>query len=94
MVAVDSKTLRHSRDCGMGGGILLLRDRGLGYTLGLGLLIAVSALFIGLILFFVLSPLIIGGSIDFAGVITVLLMGLVCFVPSALYLRGVLQVGE
>jgi hypothetical protein len=77
----------------VGGGILLLRDRGLGYTLGLGLLTAASTLFLGLILFLTLSPLITGGSFDLVGVVTVLLMGLLCFVPTGFYLRAVLREG-
>ena len=74
-----------------GGGILLLRNKGLGYTAGLGLLIAASSLFIGLILFFFLDPLVAGKPIDLVGVITVFVMGLICFIPTALYWRGVVR---
>ena len=73
----------------VGGGILLLRNKGLGYTAGLGLLFAVSSLFIGLILFFFLAPLIVGTPFDWVDVVTVFVMGLICFIPTGIYWRGV-----
>jgi len=78
----------------IGGGILLLLDKGLGYTAGLGLLIAASSLFVGLILFFIIGPFVTNQPFDLIAVITVLLMGVVCFIPSGLYLRGVIIGGE
>lgn len=75
----------------VGGGILLLRNKGLGYTAGLGLLIAVSSLFIGLILFFFLAPLIVGTPFDWVDVVTVFVMGLICFIPTGIYWRGVVK---
>ena len=73
------------------GGILLLRRKALGYTTGLGLLMAASFLFIGLVLFFFFAPLLTGRPFDWTEVITVLVMGLVCFIPTALYWRGVIR---
>lgn len=70
------------------GGILLLRRRPLGYAAGLGLLFAVSMLFIGLIVFFLVQPLITAAEFALVDVIIVAAMGLVCFIPFGLYWRG------
>ena len=73
------------------GGILLLRQKALGYTTGLGLLVAASFLFIGLILYFFLAPMLVGRLFDWAEVITVLMMGLICFIPTGMFWRGVIK---
>ncbi len=71
------------------GGYLLLRKRPLGYTIGLGLLVAASFLFLGLILFFFLAPLLVARPFDWIEVLTVLVMGLIAFVPTVLFWLGV-----
>lgn len=71
------------------GGILLLRRSAAGYSLGLGLLMAASTLFIGLILYFFFAPALTGREFDWIEVLTVLVMGMICFVPASLYLRGI-----
>lgn len=73
----------------VGGGILLLRRKPLGFSVGLGLLVAASFLFLGLVLFFFLAPLVTDRAFDWIEVITVLGMGLVCFIPTGLFWRGV-----
>ena len=73
------------------GGITLLRKKPLGFSMGLGLLVAASALFIGLILFFFLAPLVAGRPFDWIEVITILAMGMICFIPTGLYWRGILR---
>ncbi|MCK5794555.1 MAG: hypothetical protein KAH12_07605 [Anaerolineales bacterium] len=73
----------------VGGGILLLRKMPLGFSTGLGLLVAASFLFLGLILFFFLAPLVTDRAFDWIEVITVLAMGLVCFIPTGLFWRGI-----
>ena len=75
----------------VGGGMLLLRKKPLGYSIGLGMLVAASSLFIGLILFFFIAPLVAGRPFDWIEVITVLVMGLICFVPTGLFWRGVVR---
>jgi hypothetical protein len=75
----------------MGGGILLLRKKSLGYSIGLGLLVAASFLFIGLILFFFIAPLVSDRLLDWIEVITVLGMGLICFIPTGIYWRGIIK---
>jgi hypothetical protein len=72
------------------GGILLLRKRSLGYSIGLGLLVAASSLFIGLILFFFFAPLVSNRPFEWSEVVAVLGMGLICFVPTGIYWRGVI----
>jgi hypothetical protein len=72
------------------GGILLLRKKPLGYSTGLGLLVAASSLFLGLVLFFFFAPLVSSRPFDWVEVITVLGMGLICFIPTAIYCRGCL----
>lgn len=73
------------------GGILLLGRNGLGYTMGLGLLLAASSLFIGLILFFFIAPLLTARPFDWIEVLTVFIMGMISFVPTALFCRGVIR---
>jgi len=75
------------------GGILLLRGKPLGYTVGLGLLVAASSLFIGLVLFFFFAPLVSDRPFDWKEIVTVLAMGLICFVPTVLFWRGVVGYG-
>lgn len=70
------------------GGIGLLRRNPLGYSTGLGLLAAASLLFLGLVLFFFLAPPLTGRPFDWGEVITVLVMGLIAFIPTGLYWRG------
>lgn len=73
------------------GGVMLLRRRAPGYSLGLGLLLAASSLFIGLILFFFFAPLLTGREFDWVEVLTVFVMGMICFVPTFLFYRGVVR---
>lgn len=72
------------------GGVLLLRQKPLGYASGTGLLFAGAALFTGLILFLLLQPIITDAPFDLAAVVTVLVMSLVCFAPFGLFVRGVM----
>jgi hypothetical protein len=73
------------------GGILLLRKKPLGYSTGLGLLVAASFLFMGLVLFFFIAPLVADRAFDWIEVITVLAMGLICFIPTGIFWRGVVR---
>ena len=73
------------------GGALLLRRMPLGYTSGLGLLFAASMLFIGLIMVLLLQPVLTDALFVLTDVIVVFVMGLVCFIPFGLFVRGVLS---
>jgi hypothetical protein len=76
------------------GGALLLRRRPLGYAGGLGLLFAASMLFVGLIMFLLLQPILTDAPFALIDVMVVFAMGLICFIPFALFLRGVLSQGR
>jgi hypothetical protein len=69
-------------------GVLLWRRQALGYVIGPGVLFQACALFVGVILIILLQPFFTAAPLDLAGVIAVSLMGLVCFVPFALFVRG------
>jgi hypothetical protein len=71
------------------GGVLLWRRAPLGYVAGTGLLFQASMLFIGLIAILLLLPLLTAAPFLPLDTIVVSVMGLVCFVPFALFLRGV-----
>ena len=74
-----------------GGGVLLLRQMAFGYASALGLLFAASTLFIGLIMVLLLGPVLIETSIVLTDVIVVFIMGLICFIPFGLFVRGVVK---
>jgi hypothetical protein len=73
----------------MVGGIALWKKDELGYTLGLGLLFQISMLFIGLMAVFLLQPVITHMPIPVGDTAIIFLMGLIAFVPLALFMRGV-----
>lgn len=74
------------------GGILLLRSAPLGFVSGLGLLFTASMLFLGLILFLLLQPLLTDATFVISDFLVVFLMGLICFIPFVLFARGVLSI--
>lgn len=71
------------------GGIYLLKKKSPGYTFGLGLLFVTCTLFIGLILFFFMAPVMTSRVFTWSEVIQILLMSMIGIVPTALYWRGV-----
>jgi hypothetical protein len=70
------------------GGILLWKNKPLGYATGLALLFQGSMLFLGLIIVLALQPLFNDASLPLADIIIVAAMGLICFIPFFGYLRG------
>jgi hypothetical protein len=70
------------------GGVLLWRREALGYVSGLGLLFQGSMLFIGLIFILILQPFLTEAQFVLSDVLVVTVMGLVCFIPFALFVRG------
>jgi hypothetical protein len=70
-------------------GILLWRRKAFGYVAGLGLLFQVSMLFIGLIIFLLLQPYLTAAPFVLVDVVVIFVMGLICFIPFALFVRGV-----
>jgi hypothetical protein len=71
------------------GGVLLWRRQRLGYATGLGLLFQASMLFVGLIVVLLLQPFILDAPFAPLDVVVVFLLGLICFVPFGLFVRGV-----
>jgi hypothetical protein len=71
------------------GGILLWQRIALGYVSGMGLLFQASMLFIGLIIFMILQPLITPAPFSLIDIVIVFIMGMVCFIPFGLFIRGV-----
>jgi hypothetical protein len=74
------------------GGVLLWRREPLGYVAGLGLLFQASTLFIGLIVVLILQPFITAAPFALIDVLLVFVMGLVCFIPLALFVRGAARI--
>ena len=70
------------------GGVLLWRREAFGYVTGLGLLFQASMLFIGVIFILILRPFMTAAQFVLSDVLVVFVMGMVCFVPLALFLRG------
>jgi hypothetical protein len=73
------------------GGILLFRRKPLGYVSGMGLLFAASTLFIGVILIVLLQPVLTNAPFVLEDVIVLSGMALICFIPTGLFMRGVLS---
>jgi hypothetical protein len=73
------------------GGLLLWRRAALGYVTGLGLLFQASMLFIGLIVILIVRPYITTAQFAPVDVLVVTLMGMLCFVPFVLFLRGLIS---
>jgi hypothetical protein len=73
------------------GGLLLWKRRALGYLSGAGLLLVGSMLFAGVILALAFPALYTGSALDLTGMVFVLVMGLICFVPFGLYARGIVN---
>lgn len=73
------------------GGIFLWRRQAFGYLLGTGLLFQASMLFVGLLAYFVIQPLLGAAPFRAADFAVILVMGMVCFVPFGLFVRGVIR---
>ncbi len=72
------------------GGILLWQRRAFGYLTGAGLLFQASMLFVGLLVFFLLQPMVAAVPFPMEDFVVILVMSLVCFVPLGRFVRGVL----
>ena len=70
------------------GGILLWRRKALGYVAGAGLLLGYGVLAVSLIPFMVLQTRYTASPIDVAGIVVVLVMAALCFIPFASFVRG------
>jgi len=72
----------------LAGGFLLWGRKALGYVAGAGLLFVCSMLFIAVIPVMVFQARSTASPVDVVGIIVVLVMGMVCFIPFALFVRG------
>ena len=72
-------------------GVLLWQRNAFGYVAGLGLLFQASMLFIGLIIVLLLQPFLTAALFSLVDVVVVFAMGLICFIPFALFIRGVVS---
>lgn len=73
------------------GGILLWKRKAFGYVCGLGLLFQGSMLFVALIIFLLLQPLLTSAPFAIADVVVIAVMGLVCFIPFGMFVRGAVK---
>lgn len=71
------------------GGVLLWRKQALGYAAGAGLLFLVSMLFVGLLVYFILQPLLTGAPFLVDDFVVIAVMSLVGFTPFGLFVRGI-----
>ena len=76
------------------GGVLLWRRQAFGYVSAAGLLFQASMLFIGLLAFFILQPFLSAAPFALVDFLVILAMGLVCFIPFGLFVRGILTQGS
>lgn len=72
-------------------GVLLFRGHAFGYVTALGLLFQASMLFIGLIIVLLLQPFITNAPFSLVDVLVTFVLGLICFIPFSLFLRGILS---
>lgn len=70
-------------------GVLLWRGKKPGYVAGLGMLFQGGLLFIALIAFLLLQPLLTDAPFTIADIVVIFAMGLICFIPFTLFVRGV-----
>ncbi|MGD9315999.1 MAG: hypothetical protein PVG56_04115 [Anaerolineae bacterium] len=71
------------------GGLLLWQRRALGYVAGAGLLLLGCMLFVGVIFALVFPAFYAGSPVDLAGIVLILVTGLICFIPFAFFVRGI-----
>ncbi len=71
------------------GGVLLWRREPLGYVTGAGLLFQASMLFVGLLVYFALQPVLTATPFPVADFVAISMMGSIVFVPFGLFVRGI-----
>jgi len=72
----------------LAGGVLLWQRKALGYVAGAGLLLGYGVLALSVIPFFVLQARSTSSPIDVTGIVAVLVMAALCFIPFAFFVRG------
>jgi hypothetical protein len=72
----------------LGGGIQLWRRQALGYVAGAGLLLGYGVLALSLIPFMVLQSRYTASPLDVGGIVVILVMAALCFIPFMFFVRG------
>jgi hypothetical protein len=73
------------------GGLLLWQRKSLGYVSGAGLLLVGSLLFAGAILALAFPAFYTAAPVDMTGIVFVMAVGLVCFIPLVHFVRGIVN---
>ena len=73
------------------GGVLLWRREPLGYVVGAGLLFQASMLFVGLLVYLALQPVLTATPFPLTDFVAISMMGLIVFVPFGLFIRGIVR---
>jgi len=73
------------------GGVVLWQKRALGYILGAGLILQASILFVGLLIYFIIQPIVTNTPFPLEDFIVIFFMGWVCYIPFALFVRGTIK---
>lgn len=73
------------------GGIVLCQKKALGYIVGAGLILQASILFVGLLIYFILQPVVSKTAFPLEDFIVIFFMGWVCYIPFALFVRGTIN---
>jgi hypothetical protein len=72
-------------------GVLLWRHKAFGYVIGPGLLFQASMLFVSLLIFLIFQPILTAAPFPAQDFAVIFGMGLVCFIPFGLFLRGIVN---
>jgi hypothetical protein len=73
------------------GGLLLWQRKALGYVAGAGLLLLGCMLFVGVIFALFFPAFSAASPVDLTAIVFILVTGLICFVPFALFARGIVE---
>jgi hypothetical protein len=73
------------------GGVILWQKKALGYVVGAGLILQASVLFVGLLIYFSLQPVVANTPFPLEDFIVIFFMGWVCYIPFGLFVRGIIK---
>jgi hypothetical protein len=71
--------------------MLLWQRKALGYVAGAGLLLLGCMMFVGPIFALIFPAFHNGSPVDVTAIVFMLVVGLICFIPFALFVRGVVR---
>jgi len=67
------------------GGVVLCKKMAWGYIIGAGLILQAILLFVGLLIYFILQPVVANTPFPLEDFIVIFFMGWVCYIPFTLY---------